>query len=168
MQNIYTVIEELLNLSEWSNAQVKRVIEKITVNVKGEVTVYLKPLGRLGLESPVNIGVREKADINSTETQNNDGPETNAFNENAGKNAGNVRYINFAHNSHNGLSQPAQPTPLIHPKKPTSFWGPRVIYAVSRYRKCIKPVNWRKTAGFSPSGTGNVFISRRIWLLQRS
>jgi len=111
VQNIYTGIEELLNLSEWSNAQVKRVIEKITVNVKGEVTVYLKPLGRLGLETPVNIGVREKADTDSTETQNNSSSETNALNENAGKNAGNVRYINFAQKSHNRLSQPAQPTP---------------------------------------------------------
>jgi len=123
IQNIYTGIDELLNLSEWSNAQVKRVIEKITVNEKGEVTIYLKPLRRLGLESPVNIGVREKTDINSKEPQNNSEPETNALN----KNAGNIRYINFTQNSHNGVSQPAQPTPLIHAKKPASFWGPRVM-----------------------------------------
>ncbi|NLT97617.1 MAG: hypothetical protein GXW96_05595, partial [Christensenellaceae bacterium] len=134
VQNIYAGIEELLNLSEWSNAQVKRVIEKITVNVKGEVTVYLKPLGRLGLESPVNIGVREKADINGTETQNNSDPETNALNENAG----NVRYINFAQKSHNRLSQPAQPTPCGF----AQFRGTR---------NSAKPVNWRKTAGFSPN-----------------
>ena len=104
IQNIYTGVDELLNLSEWSNAQVKRVIEKITVNEKGEVTVYLKPLRRLGLESPVSIGVRESAYINGKETQNISVPETNALNQNAG----NVRYINFTQTAHNGDSQPAR------------------------------------------------------------
>jgi chromosome segregation ATPase len=104
IQNIYTGVGELLNLSEWSNAQVKRVIEKITVNEKGEVTVYLKPLRRLGLESPISIGVRESAGINGKETQNISEPESNALN----KNADNVRYINFTQTAHNGDSQPAR------------------------------------------------------------
>ncbi len=55
VSNVYAGIDELLKLSEWTNAQVKKVIDKITVSEDGAITVYLISLRRLGLEEPIAI-----------------------------------------------------------------------------------------------------------------
>ena len=48
-------IEAMLNTGNWTNDQLRKVIEKITVNTDGEIVVYIKLLRGLGLEAPVEV-----------------------------------------------------------------------------------------------------------------
>jgi hypothetical protein len=43
-------IEQLLDASKWTNADIKRVIDHISISKNGQVTVYLKLLGNTGLD----------------------------------------------------------------------------------------------------------------------
>lgn len=55
LQNTFKTIEDIADVRGLSNAQLKRVIQKIEVDKDGNVDIYLRLLGDLGLEETVVI-----------------------------------------------------------------------------------------------------------------
>ena len=56
LQNTFKTIEDIADVRGLSNAQLKRVIQKIEVDKDGNVDIYLRLLGDLGLDDTVLIG----------------------------------------------------------------------------------------------------------------
>ena len=55
LQNTFKTIEDITDVRSMTNAQLKRVIQKIEVDKDGNVDIYLRLLGDLGLEETVVI-----------------------------------------------------------------------------------------------------------------
>ena len=55
LQNTFKTIEDITDVRSMTNAQLKRLIQKIEVDKDGNVDIYLRLLGDLGLEETVVI-----------------------------------------------------------------------------------------------------------------
>ena len=55
LRNTFQTIEDVVDVRDMTNAQLKQVIDKITVSNSGHVTIYLKMFGALGLDEEVLI-----------------------------------------------------------------------------------------------------------------
>ena len=55
LQNTFKTLEDITDVRQMTNAQLKRVIQKIEVDKDGNVDIYLRILGDLGLEETVLI-----------------------------------------------------------------------------------------------------------------
>ena len=55
LQNTFKTLEDITDVRQLTNAQLKRVIQKIEVDKDGNVDIYLRLLGDLGLEETVVI-----------------------------------------------------------------------------------------------------------------
>ena len=55
LQQTFKEIEDVADVRQMTNAQLKRIIQKIEVDKDGNVDIYLRLLGDLGLEDAVLI-----------------------------------------------------------------------------------------------------------------
>ena len=55
LQNTFKTLEDITDVRQMTNAQLKRVIQKIEVDKDGNVDIYLRILGDLGLEETALI-----------------------------------------------------------------------------------------------------------------
>ena len=55
LQNTFKTLEDITDVRQMTNAQLKRVIQKIEVDKDGNVDIYLRILDDLGLEETVLI-----------------------------------------------------------------------------------------------------------------
>lgn len=55
LQNTFKQIEDITDVRQMTNAQLKRIVQKIEVDKDGNVDIYLRLLGDLGLEKTVLI-----------------------------------------------------------------------------------------------------------------
>lgn len=61
IRGAFSTIERITDLRSMTNAQLKKVIQKITVDKEGHVDIYLRLLGDLGLDENVLIALQEEA-----------------------------------------------------------------------------------------------------------
>ena len=55
LNNTFKEIEDIADLHEMTNTQLKRIIQKIEVDHDGNVDIYLRLFGDLGLEETVLV-----------------------------------------------------------------------------------------------------------------
>ena len=55
LQDTFRQIEDIADVRQMTNAQLKRIIQKIEVDKDGNVDIYLRLLGDLGLEDTILI-----------------------------------------------------------------------------------------------------------------
>ena len=55
LSKTFKEIEDITDVSQMTNAQLKKIIQRIEVDKDGNVDIYLRLLGDLGLESTVLI-----------------------------------------------------------------------------------------------------------------
>lgn len=63
LNNTFKEIEDITDVHEMTNTQLKRIIKKIEVDHDGNVDIYLRLLGDLGLDETVLVEAIENADI---------------------------------------------------------------------------------------------------------
>ena len=55
LNNTFKTIEDITDVSQMTNAQLKKIIQRIEVDKDGNVDIYLKLIGDLGLDETVLI-----------------------------------------------------------------------------------------------------------------
>lgn len=56
LKSCFETVDFVQSMDNITNTQLKKIIEKITVNKNGEVHIYLNALGELGLNEPLTLG----------------------------------------------------------------------------------------------------------------
>ena len=69
-----------MDVSQITNAQLKKIVERIEIDKDGNVEIFLRLLGDLGLSNTVLIPDNKKAAVKSPAKQPDDEPTKNALN----------------------------------------------------------------------------------------
>ena len=56
LRRTFRAIEDIVDVREMTNAQLRRIIDRIEVDAEGKVNIYLGILGELGLDQTIHIG----------------------------------------------------------------------------------------------------------------
>ena len=70
MNSIFKQLEDITDVYEMTNAQLKRLIQKIEVDKEGNVDIYLRLIGDLGLDEAVLIEGTENSEENNDDSAN--------------------------------------------------------------------------------------------------
>lgn len=73
LQRTFKEIEDITDVRQMTNAQLKRIIQKIEVDKDGNVDIYLRLLGDLGLDERILIEEEESVSLNDNYTQGRHG-----------------------------------------------------------------------------------------------
>ena len=55
LKNTFQKIEDIADIRQMTNAQLKRILQKIEVDKSGNIEIFLNPLGEVGLDESVLI-----------------------------------------------------------------------------------------------------------------
>lgn len=55
LKNTFQRIEDIADIRQMTNAQLKRILQKIEVDKSGNIEIFLNPLGEVGLDESVLI-----------------------------------------------------------------------------------------------------------------
>ena len=55
MDETFKSIEQIVDVGSMTNEQIKRIVDKIVIDDKGEVEIYMKPIQKVGMKSPAVI-----------------------------------------------------------------------------------------------------------------
>ena len=55
LKNTFQRIEDIADIRQMTNAQLKRILQKIEVDKSGNIEIFLNPLGEIGLDESVLI-----------------------------------------------------------------------------------------------------------------
>ena len=80
LHSTFKQIEDVTDVSQMTNAQLKKIVERIEVDKDGNVEIFLRLLGDLGLSNTVLIPDNKKAAVKSPAKQPDDEPTKNALN----------------------------------------------------------------------------------------
>lgn len=69
LQRTFKEIEDITDVHQMTNAQLKRLIKKIEIDQDGNVDIYLRLLGDLGLEESVLIEDQTDETVSSSNEQ---------------------------------------------------------------------------------------------------
>ena len=70
LNSTFKQLEDITDVHEMTNAQLKRLIQKIEVDKEGNVDIYLRPFGDLGLDEAVLIEGTENSEENNDDSAN--------------------------------------------------------------------------------------------------
>ncbi len=70
LNSTFKQLEDITDVHEMTNAQLKRLIQKIEVNKEGNVDIYLRLIGDLGLDEAVLIEGTENSEENNDDSAN--------------------------------------------------------------------------------------------------
>lgn len=70
LNSTFKQLEDITNVHEMTNAQLKRLINKIEVDMDGNVDIYLRLIGDLGLDEAVLIEGTENSEENNDDSAN--------------------------------------------------------------------------------------------------
>ena len=55
MDETFKSIEQIVDVGSMTNEQIKRIVDKIVIDDKGEVEIYMKPIQKVGMKNPAVI-----------------------------------------------------------------------------------------------------------------
>ena len=70
LNSTFKQLEDITDVHEMTNAQLKRLIQKIEVDKEGNVDIYLRLIGDLGLDEAVLIEGTENSEENNDDSAN--------------------------------------------------------------------------------------------------
>ena len=70
LNSTFKQLEDITDVHEMTNAQLKRLIQKIEVDKEGNVDIYLRLIGDLGLDEAVLIEGTENSEENNNDSAN--------------------------------------------------------------------------------------------------
>ena len=70
LNSTFKQLEDITDVHEMTNAQLKRLINKIEVDKEGNVDIYLRLIGDLGLDEAVLIERTENSEENNDDSAN--------------------------------------------------------------------------------------------------
>ena len=70
LNSTFRQLEDITDVHEMTNAQLKRLIQKIEVDKEGNVDIYLRLIGDLGLDEAVLIEGTENSEENNDDSAN--------------------------------------------------------------------------------------------------
>ena len=71
LNNTFKEIEDIVDVRQMTNAQLKRLIQKIEVDKDGNVDIYLRLLGDLGLDEAILIEEKHDSDKSTVKRDSN-------------------------------------------------------------------------------------------------